>query len=425
MGWLRDKTVILGVTGSISAFKAASLASKLTQQGAKVDCILTANATKLIAPATFEAVTHRRSYTDTFATGEINHISVGTGADLAIVAPCSANVIGKLAHGIADDMLTTTLLAIRCPLIVSPAMNTHMYANVAVQENLAILRRRGIVIVKPAEGRLACGTEGRGRMPEPEVLIEEIYRHIALPKTLLGKHVVVSAGATREAIDAVRFISNPSTGKMGFACARVARMLGARVTLVTAASNREPWMSDIECIDVVSAQDMAEAMFAHVPSADIVVMAAAVSDFRPTQSYPHKVHKTDANLEIRLEPTTDILKKLGEKKHSRQFLCGFCMETEDLLPRARQKLTDKKLDLIIANDLNAPGCGFGHDTNGVTILDAETATTLEVMDKHDVAIAIFDAIVKQMQGRPGRSTVRRSRQERGVAGPATEAPHGG
>lgn len=391
-----QKHVLLGVTGSISAYKSAAIASHLTQCGALVDVVMTKNACQFITPTTFETLTHRRVYTDTFShefTGEVDHIAVARRADLVLIAPASANIIGKLAHGIADDMLSSTMLAVTAPIWIAPAMNSFMFENIAVQENLALLKKRGIHIIEPASGVLACGTSGRGRMPEPDFLVDLVVREIALDKSLRGKNVLISAGATREFIDAVRFLSNPSTGKMGIACAKVAQMMGANVTLVCGHTD-VPVPSDMNTVHVVSAAQMADAMFEHAKNADIIIMTAAVSDFTPKETSAEKTHKTDADTTIAFVPTTDILKTLGTQKQEGQFLCGFCMETSDLIARAQTKLHAKNADMIVANSLKDPGCGFGHDTNGVTLITKQGTTPLPIMSKEDVARKIFEKILE-------------------------------
>jgi len=396
---LDDKFILLGITGSISAYKSASIASHLTQLGAKVDVVMTQNACKLIAPATFEALTHRRVYTDTFShdfTGEVDHIAVARRADLVLIAPCSANMLAKLAYGLADDMLSSTMLAVTAPVWLSPAMNTYMFENPATQHNIQVLRERGFHIIEPATGNLACGTSGRGRMPDPDKLVEIVVREAALPHTLKDKHVLITAGATREFLDPVRFLSNPSTGKMGIACARAALTQGARVTLIAAHIDVEPPIG-AEVIHVVSAKDMAEAVTQRAAQTDIVIMTAAVSDFTPEQCAEHKVHKSDAQTQINFVPTTDILKTLGLNRSQTPYLCGFCMETQDLLERARHKRTSKNVDMIVANSLNQSGCGFKHDTNSVTIVTASSELTLPLMSKEEIARRIFDEILKDMK----------------------------
>ncbi len=395
---LDDKHILLGITGSISAYKSASIASHLTQLGAKVDVVMTQNACKLITPAVFEALTHRRVYTETFSTeftGEVDHIAVARRADLVLIAPCSANMLAKLASGIADDMLSSTMLAVTAPVWLSPAMNAFMFENPATQHNLKVLQERGFHIIEPDSGNLACGTSGRGRMPDPDKLVEIVVREAALPHTLQDKHVLITAGATREFLDPVRFLSNPSTGKMGVACARAALALGARVTLVAAHIDVEPPLG-AEVINVVSAQDMAKTVTQLAPKTDIVIMTAAVSDFTPAQCAEHKVHKTDAQTHIAFVPTTDILKTLGQTRSPNTYLCGFCMETQDLLERAHHKLTSKNVDMIVANSLNQSGCGFKHDTNSVTIVTQSTETTLPLMSKDEIARHIFEEILKDI-----------------------------
>ncbi len=393
---LKDKHILLGVTGSISAFKAIGLASKLTQAGAQVDVIVTQNGLKLAPAAAFEGVTHRKCYVDTFADTDdltANHVLIGTRADLALIAPCSADMLAKLAHGIADDKLSTTMLAVQCPVIVAPAMNCHMYASPAVQDNLAILRRRGIEIIEPASGNLACGHVGKGRMPEPEQLIEICCRRLGQTQRLAGKRVLATAGPTREFIDAVRYISNPSSGKMGYACARAAQMNGAQVTLVSGPTNL-PVPLGVECVDVVSASDMAKAVIERAPQADIIIMSAAVADFAPETRCARKIHKTEATARIDLVPTVDILAEIGKNRRKDQFLCGFCMETENLIERAKEKLIKKNADMIVANDLTQEGAGFGCPTNAVALITADGAEYLEKAPKEDVACRIIETICK-------------------------------
>lgn len=395
MRLLEDKNILLGVTSSIASFKAVSLASKLSQAGAQVDVIMTEHATRLISPASFEGVTHRKCYLDVMGDTEdlsALHISIAARADLAVIAPCSANMIGKLAHGIADDKLSTTMLAVRCPVIIAPAMNVHMYEHPAVQDNLEILRRRNMHILEPGTGMLACGECGKGRMPEPEMIFDIVTQYLGMSKILSGKHVLVTAGATREPIDAVRFISNPSTGKMGYACARAALMAGAKVTLITAPTALQA-VPGATMISVTTAEEMAQAVFKNAPDADIVIMSAAVADFTPVHVSEHKIHKDDADLRIELKPTTDILQTLGLNKRPGQILCGFCMETENLIERAKHKLISKHLDLVVANNLHEPGCGFAHDTNGVTLVSANDCITLPVADKLSIAMDIVKVLV--------------------------------
>ena len=400
MQLLNHKNILLGVTSSIASFKAVGLASKLTQLGAAVDVIMTQNATRLVSPCSFEGVTHRKVYTDTFEgcddLGNL-HVSIANRADLAIIAPCSANMLAKLAIGLADDKLSTTMLAVRCPVLISPAMNVNMFENAAVQHNLQILRERGCILIDPESGNLACGVVAKGRMPDPETLVEYVLRYAAMPQILKGRRVLVTAGATREAIDAVRFISNPSTGKMGYACAKAAQMAGADVTLISAPVSLKA-APGISVVPVVSAQQMADAVFEHAANADIVIMAAAVADFTPVTACDCKIHKTDAPLVIELRHTVDILQTLGQNRRKEQFLCGFSMETGNLIERSRQKLVDKHLDMIVANDLTQPGCGFAHDTNGVSMITPDDCTQLAVADKLEIAIAIIEKIAARMAG---------------------------
>ena len=391
---LNNKRIVLGITGSISAYKAATLASRLTQLGALVDVILTRNAEKLVGAATFEGLTHRRCHVDTFADPadlSSSHVTLGSQADLVIVAPCSANMLAKIAHGIADDKLSTTMLAVRCPILIAPAMNVFMYENAATQANIELLKSRGMNVLEPGTGNLACGYSAKGRMPEPEDILELALQYLAIDKCLAGKRVLVTAGATREAIDDVRCITNPSTGKMGYACARAALMAGADVTIISANCALPPVIG-AQMVSVSSAAQMKDDVCSHAPNADIVIMAAAVSDFTPVSPKSGKIHKTDAELTIALKPTEDILQTLGQNKRQGQFLCGFCMETSDLIERAKLKLTAKNLDMIVANDLTVPGCGFACDTNGVTILTSDSTTEYEIADKLDIAITIIQTI---------------------------------
>lgn len=399
MNPFENKHILLGVTSSIASFKAVGLASKLTQKGAIVDVVMTQHATRLIAPASFEGVTHRKSMVDVMAdTDNLDalHVSLGANADLAIIAPCSANMIGKIAHGIADDKLSTTVLALRCPCIIAPAMNVHMYENPAVQDNLQILKKRGFIVREPDEGPLACGESGKGRMPEPDALMDYIAQFLEIPRVMEGLRVLVTAGPTREPIDAVRFISNPSTGKMGYACARAAQMAGAEVTLVSGPTQLQV-PHGVKCIQINTAAEMASAVFDIAPQMDVIIMTAAVADFTPVNPQNHKIHKTDADLRIELKPTTDILHTLGQRKKSGQFLCGFCMETEDLITRAQHKLASKNLDLVVANSLTEPGCGFAGDTNGVTLVSSEGNRILPVNAKSSIAHEIIQVIAEKLQ----------------------------
>ena len=391
---LKGKTVLLGVTGSIAAYKIASLASMLVKNHARVHVIMTKNATNFINPITFESLTGNKCLVDTFDRNfefQVEHVSLAKLADLALVAPASANVIGKMAHGIADDMLTTTLLACKAPILVSPAMNTNMYENQIVQDNLGILKSYGMQIIEPAEGYLACGDTGAGKMPGPEVLFAHIEAAVACEKDLAGKRLLVSAGATQEALDPVRFLTNHSTGKMGYAVAKAAMLRGAKVTLVSGRTSLTPPLF-VETIPVVGARDMFEALEGRFPDADILVMAAAVADYRPKQFVNHKIKKQEGGGSIELDRTVDILGTLAPGKRANQFVCGFSMETEQLVENASEKLKKKNLDLIVANNLRTAGAGFGTDTNVVTLIDASGARELPVMSKLAVAHRILDEI---------------------------------
>ncbi len=395
---LDKKTVILGVTGSIAAYKIANLASMLIKQHADVHVIMTENAVNFINPITFETLTGNRCLVDTFDRNfefHVAHVSLAEKADIMLIAPASADVIGKLACGIADDMLTTTAMAMKGPILISPAMNTNMYENPVLQDNLNKLKSYGREIIEPACGMLACGDVGKGKMPEPEVLMSHIMRVIARDKDLAGKKVLVTAGPTQEAIDPVRYITNHSSGKMGYAIAREAMLRGADVTLITGPCSVEEPMF-VEVCRVVSAQDMFEAVESHSEEADIIVMAAAVADYRPAEVSDEKIKKSDEEMSIPLARTTDILKTLGEHKRSGQLLCGFSMETENMLERSREKLSKKNLDMIVANNLKDEGAGFGTDTNVITMITPEWESQLPIMSKDDAAAEILDAISKMM-----------------------------
>ncbi len=393
---LAGKHIILGVTGSIAAYKTASLASMLAKEHADVTVIMTRNATNFIHPITFESLTGNKCLVDTFDRNfefQVEHVSLAKQTDVFLTAPASANVIAKAAHGIADDMLTTTLLACTCPKIFAPAMNTRMYQNKVVQDNMEILRRYGIEVIDPASGYLACGDTGEGKMPEPAVLYEYIIKALT-PKDLAGKKVLVTAGPTQEKIDPVRYISNHSTGKMGYAIARQAMMRGADVTLVSGKVNLQPPMG-VRVLPVVSAADMAQAVKAHTQEQDIIIKAAAVADYRPSVAADEKLKKKDADMVIGLERTEDILAYLGANRREGQFLCGFSMETEHMLENSRQKLEKKQIDMIVANNLKETGAGFGTDTNVVTILTKEDTKQLPMMRKEEVADAILDCIIQR------------------------------
>lgn len=391
---LQGKTVVLAVTGSIAAYKIANLASMLSKLHADIHVLMTENATKFINPITFETLTGNKCLIDTFDRNfqfSVEHVSLAKKADVVLVAPASANVIGKIANGIADDMLTTTVMACTCPKIISPAMNTNMYENSIVQENIAKLERHGYTMITPAVGLLACKDVGAGKLPSEDVLLEYILREIRFPKDLSGKKILVTAGPTREAIDPVRFISNHSTGKMGYALAKIAMERGAEVTLVTGPVNLEPPLF-VKTIPVVTAQDMFEAVQESYSSQDIIIKAAAVADYTPEMTATEKIKKMDGDQKISLKRTTDILKYLGEHRKAGQFLCGFSMETENMLENSQRKLEKKNLDMIVANNLKVAGAGFGVDTNVVTLITKEQAKELPQMTKEDVADAILTEI---------------------------------
>lgn len=391
---LKGKTILLGVTGSIAAYKIASLASILVKAGASVHVLMTENAVNFINPITFETLTGHKCLVDTFDRNfefSVEHVSLAKTADLFLVAPASANVIGKLAHGIADDMLTTTFMACTCPKLVSPAMNTRMYENNILQDNLKTLGHYGIEVIRPADGYLACGDTGAGKMPEPETLFEYILRTAAYPKDLAGKKILVTAGPTRESIDPVRYITNHSTGKMGYAIAKAAAYRGAEVTLVTGPVALKPPLF-VNTVPVESAEEMYEAVTAAAEAQDIIIKAAAVADYRPSQTAEDKIKKADGNMDIALERTKDILGWLGSHRRPGQFLCGFSMETRDLLANSRAKLEKKNADMIVANSLKTEGAGFGTDTNLVTLITEEGQTELPKMTKEKVADRLLDEI---------------------------------
>ena len=392
---LKNKCVVLGVTGSIAAYKIANLASALKKLHCDVQVIMTQNATQFITPVTFETLTGNKCLVDTFDrnfTFEVEHISVAKKADLVLVAPASANVIGKLAHGIADDMLTTTILACKCPKLISPAMNTGMYENPIVQDNLKTLAHYHWQIIDPACGHLACGDTGAGKMPEPEVLLSYILRELAYEKDLTGKKVLVTAGPTQEAIDPVRYITNHSSGKMGYSLAKACMLRGADVTLVTGKTALTP-PPFITTVPVISAKDMYEEVTARSAGMDMIFKAAAVADYRPVHIADEKIKKSDSSASIDLERTDDILKYLGEHKTPGQFLCGFSMETENMLENSRKKLAKKNLDMVVANNLKVAGAGFETDTNVVTMITDTEVLELPIMNKEEVAFHIIDQIL--------------------------------
>ena len=388
---LHGKCVLLGVSGGIAAYKMANVASALRKLGADVEVIMTKNATQFITPVTFETLTGHKCMVDTFDRDfkfEVTHISLAKKADVILVAPATANVIAKMAHGIADDMLTTTVLAAKCPKLVSPAMNTGMLENPATQENLRLLKARGMRIVEADSGLLACGDVGKGRLAPLDVIEDEIEQALITEKPLAGLKVLVSAGPTQEALDPVRYLTNHSSGKMGYAIAKAARNWGAEVTLVHGPTAL-PALRGVEDQPVTSAQAMAEAVFSRASESDLIIKAAAVADYTPVETASEKIKKTDGEFQLTLKRTQDILKAVGERKRSDQVLCGFAMETEQLLARARTKLASKHADLIVANDLRESGAGFGIDTNRVTVITAQGEETLPLMRKEDLAYELL------------------------------------
>lgn len=393
---LKGKTVILGVTGGIAAYKSAWLTSLLVKAGADVQVIMTEHAREFIAPLTFEALTNQRCHTDTFDRNHeysTEHVSLASRADAVIIAPATANVIAKLACGIADDMLTTTVLACDCPKIVVPAMNTRMYENPITQDNLDILRKYGFTIIEPSTGYLACGDTGAGKFPDPEIILEYVYQELACEKDMAGLHVLVTAGPTQESIDPVRYITNHSTGKMGYALAQNAARRGAAVTLVTGPTPLKP-PAFVDVVPVTTAQEMFEAVTSRSDAQDIIVKAAAVADYRPSCVYEDKMKKHDGDSNLPLERTTDILQYLGEHRHPGQFLCGFSMETQNMLENSRKKLAKKHVDMMVANNLKVAGAGFGTDTNIVTLITANSEAELPQLSKEETAARIFDQILE-------------------------------
>ena len=393
---LKGKTVVLGVTGSIAAYKIANLASMLVKNHCDVHVIMTQNATNFINPIAFETLTNHKCLVDTFDRNfefHVGHFSVAQKADVMLIAPASANIIGKIAHGIADDMLSTTVMACSGKVILSPAMNVHMYENPILQDNLKTLRHYGYEIIDPAVGYLACGDTGAGKMPEPEVLFQYILKEIACEKDMEGINVMVTAGPTREAIDPVRYITNHSTGKMGYAIARRAMLRGANVTLVSGPVSIPP-VPFVKTVPIVSAEDMFQAVKENLPENDILIKSAAVADYRPPKINSEKMKKKDGDMSIELERTTDILQYVGEHRTKEQVICGFSMETQNMLENSRKKLEKKKLDMIVANNLKDKGAGFGTDTNLVTIITKEEEKSLELMSKDMVADEILNEILK-------------------------------
>lgn len=392
---LKGKTVVLGVTGGIAAYKIANLASMLVKLHCDVHVIMTQNATNFITPITFETLTNNKCLIDTFDRNfqfHVEHVALAKRADVVMIAPATANVIGKLAHGIADDMLTTTVLACTCKKFVAPAMNTQMYRNPIVQDNMKTLKQYGFELIEPATGFLACRDVGEGKLPDPEVLLQYILRELAFEKDMTGKKVLVTAGPTQESIDPVRYITNHSTGKMGYAIARHCMMRGADVTLVSGPTNLNP-PPFVTVIPVVSAKEMFDAVTSHAKEQDIIIKSAAVADYRPATVASEKMKKSDNALALDLEKTEDILKYLGEHKKESQFLCGFSMETENMLDNSRAKLAKKNLDMIVANNLKQTGAGFGTDTNIVTLITKKDEQELPILTKDEVAKSIVDKIL--------------------------------
>ena len=392
---LEGKTVLLGVTGSIAAYKIAYLASALMKRHADVHVLMTKNATNFINPITFETLTGNKCLVDTFDRNfqfHVEHVSIAKKADVVMIAPASANVIGKLAHGIADDMLTTTIMACKCKKFISPAMNTNMFENPVLQDNLKILEHYGYEVIAPASGYLACGDTGAGKMPEPETLLAYIERETACEKDLKGKKILVTAGPTQESIDPVRYITNHSSGKMGYAIAKAAMLRGADVTLVSGRTAIEPPMF-VNLVPVVTAKDMYEAVTSVSDEQDIIIKAAAVADYRPAKVSDEKVKKSDGQMSIELERTDDILKYLGEHKREGQFLCGFSMETQNVIGNSRAKLTKKNLDMVAANNVKVEGAGFQGDTNVLTLITQDEEVSLPLMSKEDAALKILDKIL--------------------------------
>lgn len=412
MNSLAEKRIVLGVCGGIAAYKAAALTSKLTQAGAQVHVILTENAMKFVQPATFQALSHQPVYTDTFSEPDphvISHIDLADKADLVLIAPATANVIGKIANGIADDMLTTMLLATKAPVMIAPAMNVNMYEHPAVAANMEKLASFGYRFIEPGVGLLACGWVGKGRLAEPEEIVEAVQswfrqeaareKKTAVKQDLLDKHVLVTAGPTREKIDPVRYITNHASGKMGYAIAEAARDRGARVTLISGPTAL-PRPAGVEFVAVESVQEMFDAVMAHLPQSDIVVKSAAVSDYRPKTVQAHKMKKGDGPLVLELDKAPDILKTIGERK-TKQFVVGFAAETQDVLQHAQSKLERKNLDMIVANNVLLEGAGMGSDTNIVTLLTRDgEQLALEKLSKRAVADKLFDAVLLKLQQKP-------------------------
>ena len=392
---LKGKTVLLGVTGGIAAYKAAALASALVKQHAAVEVVMTKNATEFITPLTFEQLTGRRTMVDTFDRNfshQVEHISLAERTDLVIIAPATANVCAKLANGLADDMLTTTILACRCPKLIAPAMNTNMYENPVTQDNLAKLRHYGWDVIEPASGRLACGAVGKGKLPEPDELLQHVLKYLALEHDLVGKKVLVTAGPTQESLDPVRFITNHSTGKMGYAIAKMAMLRGADVTLVTGPTAIAP-PPFVKVVNIKSAADMFQAVAENAKDADYIFKSAAVADYTPETCADNKIKKADGDMAIPMKRTQDILKYLGENRREGQIICGFSMETENMIENSRAKLHKKGVQMICANNLKQAGAGFGVDTNVITLITANDMVELPLLTKEVAANAIIDKAI--------------------------------
>ncbi len=395
---LKGKRIVLGVSGGIAAYKMANVASMLVKLNADVHVVMTEAATHFITPETFEVLTNNRCYTDTFDRGmemHVPHVTLGTTADAFLIAPATADIIGKLANGIADDMLTTTVLPARCPVMIAPSMNVNMLENPIVQDNIKKLASYGYEIIDSDEGYLACRATGKGKLPKEEMLVEYILKACAKDKDLQGRNILITAGPTQEAIDPVRYITNHSTGKMGYALAKMAMLRGAKVTLVTGETSITP-PSFVEVVKIKSARDMYEAVTSRSDSQDIIIKSAAVADYRPINVADNKIKKTEGDMSIPLERTDDILSYLGEHKREGQFICGFSMETENMLENSRKKLEKKKVDMIAANNLKVEGAGFGTDTNIMTLITREECIELPILTKEEVADRILDKIISTM-----------------------------
>ena len=395
---LKGKTILLGVSSSIAAYKMCNVARMLTKLGAEVHVSMTQNATNFVHPLTFETLTQNKCLIDTFDRNfqySVEHVAIAKKADVVLIAPATANVIGKIANGIADDMLTTTVMACTCPILVSPAMNHNMLHNSIVQENIEKLKRHGYKIIEPVKGMLANRDIGDGKLPDEDTLVEYILREIAFEKDLAGKKVLVTAGATRESIDPVRFITNHSSGKMGFAMAKAAMLRGAEVTVVAAHTEVEPPMF-VDVVKVKSAEDMFNAVKSRMDDMDIIIKAAAVADYTPVSTADHKIKKSDSDMSISLKRTTDILKYIGENRREGQVICGFSMETDNVIENSRKKLISKNCDMICANSLKKDGAGFGTDTNIITMITADCDEELELMSKFDAANVILTKIKGMM-----------------------------